>query len=162
MRRACSAAGVAVFDVDVEPDLADRELDIAVGEPPDLRPFGKSPPVSTRAFAWPAASGPKRDIEREVDRRPAEQLAQFVGIERIVAVLVGAGEGVRVDRELGRRQLAVRPSRYVAFALVVFLEQEPGRPKRRLAGDQLDHRRQRGQAGPAVRRFFHQGRIPPR
>ena len=134
--------GVAVFDVDVEPDLSDGELDVAVGELPDLRSLRQGP-AGFHPDRRPAGSlGREGDVERQVDRRPGEELSQLVRVQRVVAVRIGAGEGVRVDRELGGRQLVVGPSRYVALSLVIFLEQEPGRPKRRLTGDQLDDRRE--------------------
>ena len=63
--------GVAVVDVDVEPDLSDGELDVAVGEPPDLDSLrhvsaGLARGPSTR----PAASAERVTSSVEVDRRP--------------------------------------------------------------------------------------------
>ena len=49
--------GVAVVDLDVEPDLSDGKLDVAGGELPDLAPLGKSPPAFHPTVAWPAGLG---------------------------------------------------------------------------------------------------------
>ena len=150
--------GVSVFDVDVEPDLSDGELDVAVGELPDLGSLRQDAAGFHPDRRSAGSLGREGDVERQVDRRPGEELSQLVRVERVVAVRIGAGEGVRVDRELGGRELVVGPSRYVALSLVILLEQEPGRPKRRLTGDQLDDRRERGEARPALGRFLHRGR----
>ena len=139
--------GVSVLDVDIKPDLSDGELNVAVGDLTDLDPFGATPPASD-AGRWSVRSlGREGHLELEVDRRPREELSELVRIECIVAVLVGGGEGVR-----GRSR--TRPSESLpsglpgtfGSALVIFLEQEPGRSERRLTGDQLDDRRERGAA----------------
>ena len=68
----------AVFDVDIEPYLPDGELDVAVGEPPDLRPFGRAPPASDPGRRLAGSVGRKGDVERQVDRRPGEEFSQLV------------------------------------------------------------------------------------
>ena len=106
-------------------------------------PFGRAPPASTRTVARPEASGERLTSSVRSTGAAVEEFSQLVNYQRVVAVRIGAGEGIRVDRELAGRKLVVGPSRYVALSLVIFLEQEPGRPKRRLTGDELDDRRQR-------------------
>ena len=39
------------------------------------------------------------DVERKVDRRPDKEFSHLIRIKRVVAVRIGAREGVRVDRE---------------------------------------------------------------
>ena len=133
---------------------ADRELDVAVGELPDLGSLWQGPAWFRPDRRVAGSIGRECDVERQVDRKVGEELAQLADVERLVAVGVGAGEGVCVDRKLVLRKLVVGPSRAGRLLpLSYFLSKSRAGRSDDSPADQLDHRRKRHEARLAAGRF---------
>ena len=121
---------LAAVGVEFQADLADGDLDVAVGEllrrgPPAARAWSPRPMPRSSWTAEPLAG--ELDDQLQVGLDPAEVPAQLLGVERAVAVGVGRREVLGVDRELAGAQPIVAGRRALARPLVVFLEQEPDR-----------------------------------
>ena len=61
--------------MEVDPDLADDELGIAVREPPKLRSLGQYTTRGDLGRGLAASLGRKFDLERQVDRRLRQEFS---------------------------------------------------------------------------------------
>ena len=67
------------------------------------------------------------DDQLQIGLDPAEESAEFFGIERVVAIGIGRGEVFGIDRKLAGAQPIVAGRLTGACSLVVFFEYQPDR-----------------------------------